>query len=423
MDRYDILVVGGGSAGIVAALQAARAGAKTLLVEKNEILGGTLFNANIKIPGLFHAWGKQVIAGIGWELVEKTVNEETGIFPDFGHPGPRLRQHWLQQVEVNTALYAMIAEEELRKAGATILLDTMVGAIRDGDKKEVTLCAKEGLFTVSVTVIIDCTGDANAVRMAGFPVERSEEAQPGTYVCRLDGYDPRAVDMDAIAHAYDEEVAAGRLRYTDVSWNSDCFASDWLTQFGQNANHVDCRGVDPETSAGRTELAVLGRRSLLALYRFFRKQKGLEAIRFSYLAPEVGVRESVRIVGEERLALDSFISGAIFPDSVCYTFYPVDIHTLSGKGLTQIYPAEGVVPTVRRGALIPKGSRNFLAAGRCISSDQAVNSVVRVQASCMATGQVAGALAALAVTGNVTVSDVPNEDLRRLLTSGGAILP
>ncbi|MCQ2414297.1 MAG: FAD-dependent oxidoreductase, partial [Clostridia bacterium] len=259
MERFDVLVVGGGTAGIIAALQASRAGAKTLLVEKNEILGGTIFNSNIKIPGLFHAWEKQVIAGIGWELVEKTVKEGNGVFPDFEHPCPHLRKHRLQQVEINTALFSMIAEEELRKAGCAILLDTMVGAIRDGEEKEITLCGKEGLSVISAAVIVDCTGDANVIRMANFPVERSEEIQPGTYVCNLDGYDSDTLDMDEIARAYGAEVAAGRLRYTDISWNAESFSPGWIRHFGQNANHVDCRGIDPETSAGRTEIAASGR--------------------------------------------------------------------------------------------------------------------------------------------------------------------
>jgi hypothetical protein len=116
-----------------------------------------------------------------------------------------------------------------------------------------------------------------------------------------------------------------------------------------------------------------------------------------------------------------YTSGKVFEDAVCYAFYPVDLHTKGGVKPKPL--AQGVVPTVPLSALIPKGSTNIIVAGRCVSSDRLANSGLRVQASCMAMGQAAGAAAALAVTGNTTPLKVSLNELRTTLAKHGAIVP
>ena len=114
----DVLVIGGGTAGTIAAIQAGRLGARTILVESGSQLGGTTTTAGVDFPGLFHAWGKQVIAGIGWELVKSAVDMGSGELPDFTKPTGR--QHWRHQVRICGALYAALAEEAAVKAGVQL---------------------------------------------------------------------------------------------------------------------------------------------------------------------------------------------------------------------------------------------------------------------------------------------------------------
>ena len=157
----------------------------------------------------------------------------------------------------------------------------------------------------------------------------------------------------------------------------------------------------------------------LALLKKIR-QKG-KGTRLLHMQPETAHRESYRILGETVITVKDYTSGRVFEDAVCYAFYPVDLHTR--KGVKPKPLARGVVPTIPLRALIPKNSRNILVAGRCVSSDRLANSGLRVQASCMAMGQAAGAAAALAAEQNTTPLEVPLKDIREVLRRNGAIVP
>ncbi|MFZ4398296.1 MAG: FAD-dependent oxidoreductase [Kiritimatiellia bacterium] len=423
VDRhYDVIVIGGGSAGVIAAIQAGRAGAKTLLIEKTGLLGGTLTNGGVNFPGLFHAWGRQVIAGIGWELVSRSVAEAGETLPDFTD---YKRGHWLLQVRVNAFLYAALSDEAVVAAGVDILLHAMPAALteaRGGDGWDVTLCTKTGLTTCHARVVIDATGDANAASLAGLPVVIPEETQPATLSCLASGYDIAHLDLATINRAFDAEVKAGRLDYTDASWDTTAAnVGAWLGQRGANASHV--HHINARDSAGKTRLELDGRGRLLRLYRFLRRQPGLEKLDIAHLAPECGVRETAIICGKRTVTVADYCSGRRWDDALCYAFYPIDLHTSDGCGLRVAPLSEGVVPTVPRGALLPEGSRNFLVAGRCLSSDRLANSALRVQATCMATGQAAGAMAALSAAKGVDPEDVPVVNVHALLREHGAIIP
>jgi hypothetical protein len=157
------------------------------------------------------------------------------------------------------------------------------------------------------------------------------------------------------------------------------------------------------------------------MLRFLKPLPGFANTRIERLQPETGVRETFRIVGETAVTHEDYTSGRTFPDAVCHSFYPIDLHV--ENGVRPRHLAEGVVPTVPLGALIPKGSRNLLVAGRCLSSDRLANSALRVQASCMAMGQAAGAAAALAARANATPASMPVESIRQTLQAQGAIVP
>lgn len=372
-DKVDVLVVGGGSAGTIAAIQAGRAGAKTLLLERNSQLGGTTTTGGVSFPGLFDAWGKQIIAGIGWELVRESVELDGGTLPDFSKVPQR---HWMNQVRVNQFLYAILAEEKCEAAGVQIAyyeFPQVITKTTDGWQVD---CAGFGTKRrVLCKQIIDCTGGASVVGMLNLPRLRESETQPGSML-----------------------FAIGK----DNSPGRD----------GLQAIYV--HGADSSNSRTVTAASLTGRRAVLGKVRKDKK-------RLLHLQPEPGFRESYRIVGETMITVDDYTGGRRFVDAVCNAFYPVDLHTRSGVKPKPLKP--GTVPTIPLGALIPKGSSNLIVAGRCVSSDRLANSGLRVQASCMAMGQAAGAAAAMAAMRGVTPLELPLREIHKLLRKHGAIVP
>jgi hypothetical protein len=416
-NRYDVVVIGGGTAGVVAAVQAGRAGARTLLVEKNGMLGGTITMGGVNGLAHFFAWGRQVIAGIGWELARRTIELSGEAVPsaDFTKDVQKPRH-----IGVNKVLYAALCDEAVLQANVEPLYHTMPAeaAYRDGWK--IRLCTKTGLREVEAKVLIDATGDANVVALAGFEVVRPTVVQPATLVMRCSGYDVTTLDFPALKAAADAAIAAGELKSTDLSWR-DAGPEGFLKGRGTNANHLRAPGA--ETSEGRTAAEIEGRQALLRVYRFFRKQPGLEKFQVDWVCPEVGIRETVTIKGKDTVRVGDYEAGRLYPDAICHAFYPIDEHLNDGKGINYRLLAMNVLPTIPRGALLPAGSRFLLVAGRCVSSDREANSALRVESPCMAMGQAAGAMAALSASTGVDPEALPMADIRALLRQHGAIVP
>ncbi len=415
----DVIVIGGGVSGICAAIQSALAGAKTILVERTGRLGGTLVNAMIDFPGLFHAWGRQVIAGIGWDLVVATCEESGQSLPDFSQKPER---HWHHQVRISGGLFSLLADEAALKSDVVLQYHTMVAGVEESASGVIVdLCTKTGLKQAKAKYLIDCTGDANAVVLAGGQLRIPGETQPATLSCRASGYNIAALDRDALQQAAAVAVVAGELRPEDLSFSPvTANPAGWLGEHGNNSNHL--YGINAVDSEGRSRLESAAAASVLRAYRFLRKQPGLETLSIDTLSAECGVRETATIVGRETITVEDYLDGKVWGDALCYSFYPVDLHDkntgLNKKGLT-----EGVVPTIGRGALLPKGLRRLIAAGRIVSSDRLANSALRVQASCMAMGQAAGAIAALSSLQGVEPDCLDLLEIRALLKKHGAIIP
>ena len=419
--EWDVLVVGGGPAGVVAAIQAGRLGARVLLVEKNGMLGGTTTVAGVTFPGLFHAWGKQVIAGIGWELVEKSIRECGLTLPDFTVPfksGWHPRHH----VRINGPVYAMLCDEAVGASGCELLLHAMPAAVkRSRSGWRVTLATKSGLQNVTAAVLVDGTGDANLAALAGAKLVVPKTLQPATLISRASGYDPATLDMKMLNREFRKAIARGELQATDACWNPLSPALNWVRKCGGNTSHVVAH--DAQSSEGKSRLELDARQSLLRLYRFVRKLPGLEKLQIDWLSVECGMRESVTIVGDATVKVADYTSGRIWTDAVCYSFYPIDLHRVEKDGLDVRYLKKGVVPTVPLGSLIPKGLDGFVVAGRCLSSDRLANSALRTQPCCMATGQAAGVAAVLAAQSGTSVRQVPVDRIRDVLQKHGAIVP
>lgn len=170
----DVLVVGGGTAGVIAAIQSARAGASTTLIEMTGQLGGTITTGGVCAPAHFWTRHRQVIAGIGWELVSKTLELDGSSPPDFRNP-PAHRPQW--QVRINPYIHVLICEEAVLDAGVNLQYHQIVTGIkRVDDHWQVTTAGKNHTGLIHAREVIDCSGDADLVGMLGLPRERGEIA-------------------------------------------------------------------------------------------------------------------------------------------------------------------------------------------------------------------------------------------------------
>ena len=409
----DILVVGGGTAGVIAAIQAARAGCSTILVENGSQLGGTTTTGGVAFPGLFHAWGKQIVGGIGWELVKEVVRLDDGVLPDFSIPTGK--QHWKHQVRLNGYLYSLLAEEKCLEAGVQIrYYETPVKAAFKQGNWHVETVGKGTHTLIKCNQLIDCTGNASVTSLAGFNVLRGQEIQPGTLMFKIGGYDPEKLDFNLLETKYNQAVDRKELARVEFR-NIEAL----LRSQGDNNQHL--LNADSTTSETHTLANINGRTSLLKMLRFLRTLPGCENTHLLSMQQETAVRETYRIDGEYRVTHEDYVTGKIFDDSVSYSFYPIDLH--DENGIIPKHLSENTVATVPLRALIPKNSRNFLVAGRCISSDRLANSALRVQASCMGMGQAAGAAAALAFKLKTTPLRVPMYSLNSLIAENGGIVP
>ena len=416
--EYDVAVVGGGAAGIAAALQSAHAGARTVLIERNFQLGGTTTVADVPYPGMSHAWGRQIVDGYAYALVTNAV-----VMSGFKLPrhreGETFRELGVKALAVSPGVYAALAEEAVRAAGCELRFFTAVTAARRGkDGWRLTLVSDSGADEISARQVVDATGNASVAAMAGARRVREpeENRQPGSFFWRLDA---KGVKFDAakLDRAQAAALASGELLPTDLIVS----LSSFVRNGGWWGSYIP--GADNSTPAARQESNWNGRASMLRILRVLRRQPGLENVRITSVAGETGVRETYRVVGRAVVTVDDYLSGRVFDDAVCYSYWMIDTHNRDkGKSYTCLLE-KGRVATVPYRALLPEGVDDLLVAGRAVSSDHLANGALRVQMSCMAMGQAAGEAAALAAKAGVRAHEIDVALLRRRLAASGAIVP
>lgn len=429
---YDVAVVGGGTAGFCAAIAAARNDAHTAVFEKYGMFGGTMTVGGINAPALFHAHGRQIISGVGWELMTRLADKGFASLPEAPYDAP----HPLLAVELNIFQAAAEMDEMALSAGVDVCFhQVVVSAESENDHvKSILVSTPDGLEKITADVFIDCSGDGALCALAGAEYELTEELQPATLNFTLSNYSVNGDDLDAVRARYEQAIADGSLQPEDI-WGggvgsiiggrgrSRSTGPCWQQNPGSNVNHV--YPFNGASAQSRTHGEISARRSIRRLLKWLNENApGYEKAFISALSPTVSARESRRILGNAYVTGDDYINGVWDENSVCYSFYPIDVHRGDTKSaLDNEFHEEGSVPGIPYGALVARGFDNLMMAGRIASGDRRAQSAYRVQASCMAMGEAAGTAAALACKQCTRVDAVAVKALRNTLHRQGAIVP
>lgn len=440
-EQWDVVVVGGGPAGIGAAVAAARNGARTLLVEQAAFLGGCL-TMGYPMNGMFSLDGTQVVNGIPEELFQRVVSLEGSA----GHV--EVHNSWLRTYDLMDAeVVKYVAQEMVLEAGGQLLLHalTVDALVEDNRVTGVVIAGKGGLEIIRGRVVIDCSGDADVAARAGAPYqkgrERDGQMQAVTLMFRLNRVDTARLPEhfpQGIAYAVkpgSTEPSFLRGAGNFQRWEREVLAEGVLDranhaiftnslrdgEFAANTTRVI--GIDATDTWDLTRAEIEGRRQVMRMVGFFRRHlPGFERASLIATGPFIGVRETRRIIGEYVLTEDDVVEARDFPDNIARGEYPVDIHIPDGSGIYQRFVRDGGSYGIPYRCLVPLKVDGLLAAGRCISATHEAIGSAREMGQCMAMGQAAGAAAALALRQGVNVRDVDIGTLRTTLRAQGAVL-
>jgi hypothetical protein len=346
--------------------------------------------------------------------------------PTRGRPAPPKPRIWGGNAAFDSEALKWIIDEMLEEAGVRVRYHTFVHEVQneDGRIRAVRAVSKSGVECFSAAVFVDTTGDADLAHRAGFPTTYGRESdgkpQAMTVMFRLGD-----LDMDAIAEhglpqgAYKKAMEDGTLHrggkriLLAFSYPGDAVS------FNQN----ELRGLCPVDAADLTAAEIEGRKAIREIVYWLRDNApGFERCRVEQIAPQVGIRESRRIVGEFVLDWEHLVNMERFEDTVACGAYPVDIHDPEGKEAPMRKLPEGGWYDIPYRAFLPQDCRNLLVAGRCLSATHEAAASVRIMPICTAMGEAAGIAAAQAAgaDGDVTALDIGA--VRSRLLQAGAFL-
>ncbi len=456
--HFDVVVLGGGASGVAAAAAAAKNGRKTLIIEANTMLGGELLSG-MSLDGVLNARGEYVVGGISDELFAQCREMD-------GFIGPVHDQRLICYVCADPEVMKIAIMRVLDRHGVTAWLQTFAEdvVVRDGVVTGLVVVNKSGRTIVSADHFIDCSGDGDLAVLAGAPYEVSDatgDLQPVSLMFRMSNVDAPALLRFAQANV--ESLAVGESDYIRGN-RTDRQLVDLLVEQGEPSVFFKSEGpflgeairrgelaptalimIQP-TSKARREVCVNATRvggnldgtntaALSAtvgtlmeqVWRtagFLKKRlPGFEQATFAGLAPRVGVRETRRIMGDYVLTKEDVVSGRKFPDSaIAKGAQHVDIHQ-SGTTQIRIPIANGGSYDIPFGCLLPRGLKNVMVAGRCLSATREGMGTARTMGPCMAMGEAAGTAAAMcAERKHAQVRELSVSDLQQRLKKNGAVI-
>jgi hypothetical protein len=427
--EYDIVVLGGGPAGIAAAVAAARAGRRTLLIERYGFLGGMGTAAGVtNFCGLHanvHGEMHRVVQGVASELLARI--DRLG-----GLNAPHLILGKIFAQAYDTAAYKIAADDLLGAHKVDILFHALGAGVVMHDETRIHVLlveTKAGRQAIRADIFIDCSGDGDLSAWAGAPFEVGDSEGHMLYpsmMFRLNGIDPEKAGeawktipalMEraeaAGTHKFPRKAAIVRPQRSGIEWRVN------FTQLAR-ADGSAINGIEPDDL---TRGEIEGRRQAVAAFAFLRTVPGFEKSYIVDLPPQLGIRETRRVVGGYQLSGDDVLTCASFDDSIGVNGWPIEAHVAGDVIFTfpPIPESRGFNELPYR-MLVPERIDNLLVAGRCASMTHEGQSAARVSGACFAMGEAAGSAAALALSGNTEPRDIPVDKLQQALRQQGAFI-
>ena len=440
---WDVIVAGGGVSGCMAAVAAARRGAKTLIVEQYGFLGGALTNAGVGPMMTFHAGSRQVVTGIPQELIDR-MTEKGGCV---GHIEDTTG-YASSITPFDAEILKLTLDEMMAEAQVDVLFHAVLTGVETDGETVRALCVQTrgGEMKLKGKAFIDATGDAALSFLAGADVRQGRDSdglcQPMTANLKV-----RCVDIDrlkaeirkrpdnfnvkdhssmerapmlAMAGFY-EEFNAAKAAGEISTERENVLLFETVRPGEVIVNTTRVIRLNPVEAWDLSQAEREGRKQAHELIRFFRKRcAGFEQAELISTGVQIGVRESRRVMGDYVLTAEDLLSSREFEDSVAMGGYPIDIHNPSGAmtSTTHLKPGQSYQIPLR--SLIVKGFNNLMVCGRCISVTHEAGAAVRVTPIAMGMGQAAGTAAALSADLDGKVREVKAEEVQKALKEIGA---
>lgn len=427
---YEVVVAGGGPAGIATALAAGRAGRRTLLIERYGFLGGAGTAAGLStfcgLHSVVHGEHVRTTRGIADDLLAR-LEEMDGLNTPHLTVGDRITA-----LSYDISAYKIAAEALLVEAGVTILYHAFAAALVMADESRIAALiveTKEGRQAVTGKIFVDGTGDGDLAAWAGAPYEVGDGEGNMLYpttMYRISGVDPQKAGRawEAIPRLMEEEEQRTgkpfprkkpivRPQRNPIEWRAN------LTQI-KNPDGTAVSGIDArQMSHGEIE----GRRQCWDTFSFIKSvTPGFEEAYIVEIAPQIGIRETRRITGEYVITEDEILDCADFEDSIGVNGWPVEAH-IAGD-VRFVFTPEGSrgYNQIPYRIILPQKIDNLFVVGRCASMTHDAQSSARVSGPCFSMGEAAGVAADIALARNQRPRDVDIGELQKRLMANGVFL-
>jgi len=420
---YDVVVCGGGPAGFISAIAAARQGAKTAIVEQYGFFGGMATSSFVAPISVFTYNNEKVIGGIPWEFIERLQQMGGGLI-----------EKPLGNVAFDPEQYKLLCQRMILESGVDMYMHSFLSVcIADnGHIKNIIIENKNGSEAIESKVFIDCTGDADLAFMAGVPMQSLEGAplQPMSSYFILGGVDTDSPLLKDAMHHNKQGVNCHCLPVREklLSLKDKLgipeFGGPWFCTTLQkgmvtvNMTRTSGNAID---NRDFTRAECILREDAFRMAAILKEN--FDEFKESFLvsvAVHPGIRETRRICGVHTISGEEYLNAVRYPDSISRGAHPIDIHVAKGASQNVTFLKSPAFVPYR--ALYAEGFPNLLVAGRCISADKTAFASLRVQASCMGTGQAAGVAAAQSAASHTGVDAIDIDKLISTLRGMGAVI-